>query len=200
MPDWLRRSLVLIMLACSVIIGMRVYIELTANEQPANTGPVLSAPEELPEFVLADIWGDKHSISEWSARPLLINFWATWCAPCRREMPLLQTLHTEQPITGLTIVGIAIDRQPDVQSYIAEAGVSYQILVGEEDAMAASDLFGLEGLGLPFTVLAAADGKILTVYIGELHANQLATMVEISQAYAGKRIDLTKARAELSEL
>ena len=196
----LRKFLYLVMLLCCVIIGMRVYLELANDDRPAGAGPAASAPERLPEFSLRDIYGEQRSISEWAGKPLLINFWATWCAPCRREMPLLQTLHTEQSATGLTVIGIAIDRQADVESYIAEAGISYPILWGEEDAMAVSDLFGLEGLGLPFTVLSAADGQILTIFIGEIHREELVTMAAVSGAVEAGELSIADARARLASL
>ena len=115
-------------------------------------------------------------------------------------MPLLQTLHNEQVVTGLQIVGIAIDRQPDVQSYIAEAGISYPILSGEADAMAVSELFGLDGLGLPFSVLVASNGTILTVHLGEVVRQQLADMVTISKAFEAGELHIDQARQQLAEL
>ena len=201
MPVWIRRLLYVVMLLCCVIIGARVYIEFVATSEPPATGrPAVAAPEQLPEFTLNDVWGEPHAISEWSGQPLLINFWATWCAPCRREMPLFQTLHTEQSISGIQVIGIAIDRQPDVQSYIAEAGISYPILWGEADAMAVSDLFGLEGLGLPFSVLVSSDGTILTVHIGEIVGPQLTEMVTISKAVEAGEIKVPQAREKLAKL
>ena len=201
MPVWIRRSLYAVMLLCCMTIGARVYIDFVAPAVPQDADmPAVSAPERLPEFTLNDVWGEAHSISEWSGQPLLINFWATWCAPCRREMPLFQTLHTEQSISGIQVVGIAIDRQPDVQTYIAEAGISYPILSGEVDAMAVSDLFGLDGLGLPFSVLVASDGTILTVHIGEIVRAQLAEMVAISKAVEAGELQTEQARLQLAEL
>jgi thiol-disulfide isomerase/thioredoxin len=206
MPSWLRTTLYLLMLLCCVIIGVRVYLEFSQAEPPAAAGiqtdsePAVSEPATLPEFTLKDVWGEPHAISEWAGEPLLINFWATWCAPCRREMPLLQNLHNERSKTGLQIVGVAIDRQPDVQSYITEAGITYPILAGESDAIAVTDLFNLPGLGLPFSVLVAADGSILTVYLGELVTPQLAEMVTVSQAVTAGQLNLASARSRLDRL
>jgi thiol-disulfide isomerase/thioredoxin len=202
MPIWIRNSLFAVMLLCCVIIGMRVYIALDAsdNSDAIAVGAVSSDAmlTKLPEFTLNDMWGEPHSISEWAGKPLLINFWATWCAPCRREMPLLQALHTSQD--DLQILGIAIDRQADVQTYMAESGISYPSLVGEEDAMRVSDLFGLEGLGLPFTVLIGAGGEVLTVFIGEIEAAELDEMADISRRFASGELSLAESREQLSEL
>jgi thiol-disulfide isomerase/thioredoxin len=202
MPAWIRNTFFTVMLLCCVIIGMRVYLELNSaeNATPVSVGATDKAalPEKLSEFTLNDIWGKPRSISEWSGKPLLINFWATWCAPCRREMPLLQALHTSQ--NELQILGIAIDRQADVQTYMAESGISYPSLVGEVDAMRVSDMFGLEGLGLPFTVLVGANREILTVFIGEIDAEQLEQMVGISKRFAAGELSLAQARELLEEL
>jgi thiol-disulfide isomerase/thioredoxin len=202
MPIWIRNSLFAVMLLCCVIIGMRVYIALDAsdNSDAIAVGAVSSDAmlTKLPEFTLNDMWGEPHSISEWAGKPLLINFWATWCAPCRREMPLLQALHTSQD--DLQILGIAIDRQADVQTYMAESGISYPSLVGEEDAMRVSDLFGLEGLGLPFTVLIGAGGEVLTVFIGEIEAAELDEMADISRRFASGELSFAESREQLGEL
>jgi len=201
MPSWIRKSLYVVMLICCVIIGMRVYMEIDAAKEPElATGAADNAriPEMLPEFSLGDVWGEQRSISEWAGKPLLINFWATWCAPCRREMPLLQALHTSQ--SNLQVLGIAIDRQTDVQTYLAETGISYPSLVGEEDAMRVSDQFGLEGLGLPFTALINSSSEILTIYVGEIDVEQLDEMADVSRAFENGRIDLTTARRRLEDL
>jgi len=183
---------------------MRLYLELqaraTSNDGLPEAGQLSEAPENLPAFSLNDIAGKMRSIDEWSGQPLLINFWATWCAPCRREIPLLQELHTRESISGIQVIGIAIDRQNDVQTFLAEYGVTYPNLVGEADAMKVSSLFGLEGLGLPFSVLSGADGKILTVHIGEIDGNQLAALTAISQAYEAGELSLPVARRQLAGL
>ena len=202
MPAWLKNVLYIVMLICCVIIGMRVYLEMDPGETDTGlaTGAAdnSSIPLTLAEFSLNDVWGEPHSIREWSGRPLLINFWATWCAPCRREMPLLQALHESQD--ELQVLGIAIDRQPDVQTYLAEAGITYPSLVGEQDAMAVSELFGLSGLGLPFTVLVSSDGTLLSVFIGEFSAAELETLVSVSRQVERGELDSSAARQQLAGL
>ena len=201
MPVWIRTTLYGVMLLCCGVIGAGVYLQITepdeSNEAVSRND---SFPDELPLFTLNDVWDEPHSIEEWSGEPLLINFWATWCAPCRREMPLLQALHNDQATAGITVIGIAIDRRSDVQSYIAEAGISYPILSGEIDAMAVSDLFGLEGLGLPFSVLVGSNGQILTVFIGEIELAELQEMIAISQAVEAQDLAVNDARLSLEQL
>jgi len=180
MPVWIRTTLYGVMLLCCGVIGTGVYLKIAepdkGNEAAARND---SFPDELPLFTLNDVWDEPHSIEEWSGEPLLINFWATWCAPCRREMPLLQALHNDQAKAGITVIGIAIDRRPDVQSYIAEAGISYPILSGEMDAMAVSDL---------------------TVFIGEIELAELQEMIAISQAVEAQELAINDARLSLEQL
>ena len=203
MPAWIRNTLFIVAMLSAMIIGMRVYMELqprlTDTSLP-DSGQRAEMPETLPEFILNDVGGDPRNIREWADQPLLINFWATWCAPCRREIPLLQQLHTEKSITGIQVIGVAIDNLSDVQAFLGEFGVSYPNLVGEADAIEASALFGIDNLGLPFSVLVAADGNILTVHIGELGIDQLAKMASVSTAYETSVVTLQPARDELAAL
>ena len=201
MLPWIRNSLFAVVMLCAAIIGARVYLEL-ASAPPGQPSSSLTpgAPESLPEFTLNDLYGEPRNIREWAGQPVLINFWATWCAPCRREIPLLQQLHTERANTGIQVIGVAIDRLSDVEAFTGEFGVSYPNLVGEADAMQVSGLFGLDGLGLPFTVLAAGDGKVLAVHLGEVEARQLREMVSIMQAYEAGSADLAATRAGLEAI
>ncbi len=204
MPDWFRNTLFVVVMISAMTIGMRVYIETTTTHGNhgalPEAGQLAGTPDTLPEFVLNDVDGQPRNIREWAGQPLLINFWATWCAPCRREIPLLQQLHSEKPASGIQVIGVAIDNQPDVEAFLSEYGVNYPNLVGEADAMQVSSLFGMDNLGLPFSVLAAADGRILTVHIGELDYDQLAKMAVISKAYANGSMALPVARGELAAL
>lgn len=201
MVPWIRNSLFAVVMLCAAIIGARVYLELSAAPaEPAVTALTTGAPESLPEFILNDIYGEPRNIREWAGQPVLINFWATWCAPCRREIPLLQQLHTERGSTGIQVIGVAIDRLSDVEAFTGEFGVSYPNLVGEADAMQVSGLFGLDGLGLPFTVLAASDGKLLDIHLGEIEPQQLREIVSIMQAYEAGVADLEATRVKLDTI
>lgn len=151
--------------------------------------------EELPDFTLTDLDGRERNIREWSGQPLLLNFWATWCAPCLREMPLLQTLHQESP-GGLQVIGIAVDRAPAVESFIGEAGVTYPILIGQQKAIAAAESFGPEFIALPFSILIAADGAVIGMEAGELEVDELRSLAGLITELSAGRLTAEGAREQ----
>jgi len=170
------------------------------QEPPPESPPQLArtAPLSLPNFQLMDLGtGQPRRITDWRGRAVLLNFWATWCAPCRKEMPLLEQLHQERGTDGPVVIGIAIDREEPVRLFVGEAGVSYPVLVGQEDAMAVAESFGPAFVGLPLTVVAAPGGDILAIHSGELHPEDLAGIVKVIDALAAGRMTLAQARVTL---
>ena len=170
-------------------------VENTTAASSASGGEL----QTVPDIRLKDLNGNWHDIAEWSGQPLLINFWATWCAPCLREMPMLDALAQSRPEGSLTVVGIAIDRLEDVTQYLDRTGVTYPILIGQSDAMEAAQAFGDDFAGLPFTVFATGDGDIIGVHSGELHPDQLATVVAIGDAVAARTLSVDEARRRLAQ-
>ena len=153
------------------------------QQQPpgTQTGAVVSDAEGpiYTSFTLNDIDGNPRDFSEWAGRPRLLNFWATWCAPCRREIPLLKQFQAEQPDDGILVMGIAVDFPEDVAAYAEAAEFNYPILVGEQDAMAVAESSGIDFIAMPFTMIVARDGRYLGAYLGELHQEQLADIADI---------------------
>lgn len=139
--------------------------------------PASSSASYLPEFTLPDLDDQPRASSEWVGESLILNFWATWCAPCRREMPLLQALHEDRGAGGLRVVGLALDNPEDVRRYIAETGVTYTIVYGEQAGYTIAESLGDEFIGLPFSAFVAPGGEIVAVRAGEVHAEELQRLV-----------------------
>ncbi len=193
----------LIVVACltaGLYFGRNLSLSIDDSGRLIPQPDLTNAATVLPDFVLSDLHGVPRPISDWSGQPILINFWATWCAPCRREMPLLQKLHEESGNDGLQVIGIAIDRAPDVSAFTMETGITYPILVGQEDAIEVTDGFGLDFLGLPFTVLVDQDGQILKIQLGELHADDLKLIVAVTAELRAGEIGVNAARQRLQAL
>ena len=155
-------------------------------------------PETLPAFALPDRDGVSRALSEWKGRPVVINFWATWCGPCREEIPLLKALRNERSRDRLEIVGIAIDQRDAVLKYARDIGIDYPILIGEKEGYAAAEAFGV-ALVLPFSVFADSRGRIVTLKIGELHANEAAFILDRVRDVDTKRLDLAVARQQITD-
>ena len=181
-------------LVAGIGVGWLVY-----DRTPDATPEATTTLTEIPTFSLADIDGNMRSIDEWNEKPMLLNFWATWCAPCRREMPLFQAYH-ESRGDELQIIGVAIDRLDDVQRFVAETGVQYPILVGQGDAMAVADSFGLDFVALPFTIFADPAGRILKAHIGEVHAEHIDAVLEGWQTVVDGGATFEEVRENLSAL
>lgn len=166
----------------------------------ATTEPGAAAvrvvPERLPDIALPDPEGIAHRLTDWKGRPLLINFWATWCDPCRREIPLLKSLRHEHAADRLQVIGIAVDSPDEVRKYTADHGIDYPVLVGEQGGFAAVSAFGVDTV-LPFSVFADASGRILTLKVGELHPDEAQLILErLGDVDAGK-LAVADARAQI---
>jgi thiol-disulfide isomerase/thioredoxin len=127
---------------------------------------------------------------------LLINFWATWCGPCLREIPMLKELQTAQP--ELQVVGIAIDKADLVVGFADNMQFNYPILIGQTEAWAAAAALGVNIYALPFTVFTGGDGSILGVHTGELHAEHLDAFSTVAADLAAGEIDVAEARARIA--
>jgi thiol-disulfide isomerase/thioredoxin len=166
-----------------------------ASAAPAPSTP--APPERLPDFSLPDLGGTPRRLSDWRGRPLVINFWASWCEPCRREIPLLEDLRRENAGNGLEVVGIAVDHPEPIKKLAAELGIGYPVLVGEEGGLQAVTAFGMDTV-LPFTVFADKEGRIVTLKVGELHRDEAAfILARLSDLGAGT-LSLAAAREEIS--
>lgn len=156
--------------AATVAAGPAAAANTAQSPSQAKGAPGI--PTELPEFSLQDRDGQLRSIRSWPDKSMIVNFWATWCAPCRREIPLLKTLQQQHGAEGFQVVGVAVDFREDVLKYAQEMAIDYPVLIGEQDGLEAVNQFGMGTLGFPFTVFTDAQGRIVATHLGELHQRQ----------------------------
>jgi thiol-disulfide isomerase/thioredoxin len=135
-----------------------------------------AAPQYLPELTLPDLEGKPRALSEWKGRPLLINFWATWCEPCRKEIPLLRELRARHAAQGLEVIGIAIDFRDPVAAYARQTGIEYPLLIAEQNGLAPR-MFGI-GSGIPVSIFVNRNGRITATKPGTLHAKRAAELLQ----------------------
>lgn len=140
-----------------------------------------------PAQDLGGFWGldwpmlDGSSLPAASLRgkPLLVNFWATWCPPCVEELPLLSRFYDENKANGWQLLGLAVDRPEPVQRFLARSPISFAVALAGLDGVNLSKSLGNTGGGLPFTVVFGADGQVRERKIGQVHASDLAKWREI---------------------
>lgn len=155
---------------------------LTESQNPStpafssleNTEAALQVGQPIPDFEFADLDGNAVRFSSLSGRPIVLNFWATWCAPCRAEMPLLQAFHEERMESGLVVLGIdAGEPVGAVRQFLDEQGITYPVWLdppgSEPPETATLSLFtALGGIGLPTTYFVDPAGRIADVHLGEI--------------------------------
>ncbi len=175
--------LITILLAASAAAGYLAYAHWLADSPADSAGALTTGDDSIPSqsfrpaFALPDVEGVQRSVDEWDGQALVINFWATWCAPCRREIPMLIDLQKEYDGRNVQVIGIAVDFMEDVQRYAAETPFNYPVLVGEQEAIDVAQQFGVDFVGLPFTVFTAPDGRVVDVHTGELlHEDAVASL------------------------
>jgi thiol-disulfide isomerase/thioredoxin len=161
--------------------------------------PPPKIPDRLPQFSLADRTGKATSIASFGGKSLIINFWATWCAPCRSEIPLLESLHSEWAGREVSVVGIAVDYRDKVLEFADRFKIDYPLLIGEQDALDAAAAFGLESPVFPFTVFTDRRGEVVAVFVGELHRPQAELILSQVQNLNKDLVELPAARKAIAE-
>jgi len=159
-------------------VGFAAYWQLALDEPaPSETASFVAAANAamaqqptlaVPDIALKNRAGEMQSLRSWPNQSLIVNFWATWCAPCRKEIPLLKEIAKNEAKNGFQVVGIAIDFRDDVLKFADEVKLDYPLLIGEEDGLKAADAFGVASAGLPFTVFADNKSRVVATLMGEL--------------------------------
>ena len=166
-----------------------------AEASPAY--PTRRVPDEIPPIILPGLDGHPHALADYRGRLLIVNFWATWCDPCRREIPLLKSLRGEYAKDGLEVVGIAVDSRDDVAKYAKSHGMAYPVLLGEQGGLEAATAFGMEVV-LPFSVFADRAGHIVALKVGELRPDEAhAILAGLRELDAG-HLTVKAAQAQIA--
>jgi thiol-disulfide isomerase/thioredoxin len=167
------------------------------HDRGADDGAIVLA-DALPDVVLDNLDGQPTPLATWAGKPLLINFWATWCGPCRREIPMLMSFKDQAP--SIQIVGIAVDDLDDVRKYADETKFNYPILAGVSGGIQAMTALHNDTQTIPFTVFAAPDGTVLGIHAGVVEPDDLTNFRTTIDSLVAGRIDLAAARERLAYL
>lgn len=157
----------------SYLVTQSLQYNASSPNPAALTAPPPHAAVALTSLTLPDTQGRHQALSQWQGKVLVINFWATWCPPCREEMPAFSRLHTKYAANGVQFVGISIDTLDNVINFEKTTPVSYPLLIGSMDTVQSTVPIGNAAQALPFTVIFDTQGKLHFVKLGTLSEEAL---------------------------
>lgn len=168
-------------LAGAISIGSAIFGERWLVQR--DSGVRRSAPDSaqlqtLPDFRLPDLSGREVASNTWAGKVLVLNYWASWCPPCIREMPMMIRAQEARREQGVQFVGVALDRVEDAKSFVSEYPLNYPVLIGNPESVELSRRLGNRLQGLPFTVIFDARGRRVFSHIGEISAEELASELD----------------------
>lgn len=171
----MRTNLLIIGVALlGALLGLAVSTGMDGFFAPAVPAgvTVLKPGDQRADLALTDLTGGTRRLAEWNGKLVLLNFWASWCGPCREEMPLLDAKRAELAAKGFEVVGIAIDEPDAVRGFLKDSPVKYPILLANEDEDASLRYGDTRGV-LPYSVLIGRDGRILAQRAGNFSDGSL---------------------------
>ena len=174
----MKRSRVLRWGLFAAVALVALVVGLQVGRNTLGFGDDHRAAAALLAVELPDPAGTPQRIDQWRGRVLVVNFWATWCVPCREEMPLFIRAQDQLGPKGLQFVGIAVDQPDKVQKFAQELGVNYPTLVGGLGAMELSKDLGNRLMALPFTIVIDRRGRVAHTQLGPLKGDQLHSIVK----------------------
>jgi peroxiredoxin len=156
----------------SLCSSLYVLAVVEATQVVSGSGDAMAVGQPSPSFTLPDLAGQTATSSLYQKRPLILNFWATWCAPCREEMPLLQQAYDTHQRAGLMVVAISqdtADRAAAARTYWRQAGWTFPSLLDPDGVVAKQ----YQVLFLPSTIFMNAHGVVTAIHRGPINATQL---------------------------
>lgn len=170
----MNRRTVLLAVGVAIVAGLAGMLTARLVNDPGRS---LTAPDRPPaDFALPDPEGRVRHLSEWRGRHVLLNFWATWCPPCRHELPLLATSQRRHG-DKLQVLGISLDDPKTLKDYLRREPLGFPTLMGERGAFNLMAGYGHPRGSIPFSVLLGPDGKVLARKAGAFTENELNSLL-----------------------
>lgn len=162
----------------AITAGFMLRTQITGGSQTVLSGDVSQqGGEAILAASLPDVQGENQAISQWLGKVMVVNFWATWCTPCREEIPEFIEAQEKFRDQGLVFIGIAIDQEDKVKMFSQEFGINYPVLVGSLNTWSLAEAAGNRLSVLPYTVVINRSGEIVETYLGRVNLKKLEKLV-----------------------
>ena len=170
------KNSIIVLITAAILLSAFAYMLKSVNDEPE----VISKSHSLKrqDFSLPDLSGQQQQFSQWNNKVVLLNFWATWCPPCRREMPDFIEVYKQYKDKDFIVVGVGIDDQTKIAQFVKNLGVDYPILVGGQTAMQVSYKYGNNSGALPYSILIDKHGIIRYRAGGLISRQKLVNQIE----------------------
>ena len=167
----MNKNTLLILFAAGIALTAGLFVQrLSAGNQPEANVPAIA-------FSLPDLTGKQRNINEWQGKILIINFWATWCPPCLKEIPEFIKLQNAYSDKDLQFIGIAIDDKQAVEEYLKTININYPMLISGDEGIALSHQLGNIVNAVPFTLIVNKQGQIIHRQPGELSNEKIIELI-----------------------
>jgi thiol-disulfide isomerase/thioredoxin len=147
-----------------------------ANIAQQTQSELISQPR--PEFTMPDLTGTHRAVKEWDGKVLAVNFWATWCEPCKQEIIDFNVLQKKYGTKGLQFIGVALDDQESVKTYLKTSTIEYPVLIGGDEAVTVATHYGDDAGVVPYTAFIDRKGRIAFLQYGEMSRDLAQQIIE----------------------
>lgn len=179
MPETSKKPPITKLLIAALIAGLLTLgLIFPLSKQPTHDTASAAAVQAFFAGSATRLDGQQQALSQWRGHIVVINYWATWCPPCRQEMPSLARLSRQFSQKDVQFIGMAIDTADNVQQFAAKNPPAYPLLIAADDAIEQSRSLGNDKLALPFTAVIDRQGGLRLAHLGAIDESQFAARLE----------------------
>ena len=173
----MHKTRVLVLIAAIMAIGAGIF----AYQATLSDRSVAKVVAELMRLRLPDVSGKDQSLAQWRDKVLVVNFWATWCEPCREEIPVLLRVQAKHASNGVQIVGISVDSADKVRQFASQYRIGYPLVIGSMEVIELTRGLGNNAAGLPYTIVLDRSGRVVKTHLGGISEVELESAIRLAR-------------------